>query len=448
MMKNIYRLALIAFTLLMLASCSPDDAKKMSDALYVEKHGMDVLDTNTGQLNSGANVKECPITVSDVFSGPSNTGIDKYLRLTVPGTDHNVVRFVIETIIGDPSDIGNNGQIFDQAAEVYGKIIGGIQEILLASVVVALLLYLASVALGIAKPHIFHILVMLIKFVIIMILLSPGGWGYFNASVIKFFDGFVVDVINITAQAFGDTDILDIFDSVGDQVAQFLNAKFGMLMVATYFDPEYIGTAYTLILCVMIYTYLLMILGVVKSLLITFLARYCLYGVAPFFLIFLLFNQTASLFKGWLEQVISFSLQAVFIFAFLGIINSVLGGFIMATFDTASTVPICWREFKGFGGVNDTGSTMYAWQLGETGYPGPDDLPFEWWPMVIVTFLVIMLNQMMKWSAKVSSRIAGGLLIHNPQDALANPISGVDFGDKSAWIARNNQAIQQQQNGP
>lgn len=73
-----------------------------------------------------------------------------------------------------------------------------------------------------------------------------------------------------------------------------------------------------------------------------------LFGIAPIFIAFLLFNKTRQLFFGWLSQVITFALTPVMMFAFLSFYGGLLSAVLTSMFNG---IDFCFTSFLSIPGT-------------------------------------------------------------------------------------------------
>lgn len=84
------------------------------------------------------------------------------------------------------------------------------------------------------------------------------------------------------------------------------------------------GTMYAILLLFGLYQLFTGIMKVVTVYAMSLFARALLFAIAPIFLAFLLFQQTKTMFDGWLKQLVNYSLEPVLVTAFLGLFISLI----------------------------------------------------------------------------------------------------------------------------
>ncbi len=232
---------------------------------------------------------------------------------------------------------------------------------------VSVLLFAGSILLGMTQASGYNIVMYMFKLIIIYQL--AVNYIYFNIYVVQSFESLLSDVMSATALTFSDYvststkgACLGVFGSVACDIPGTITSLFGidifsllhissstagsvMLfgamdnMLSRIFDFHLwqlilgllsmgkTGIFYSVMVFAMIVAYFGTVVIAIKTYFMAEIARWVLYGLAPLFLSFALFNQTRSLFDGWLQQLINYTLQPVFLFIFLGMFHSMLSGF-------------------------------------------------------------------------------------------------------------------------
>jgi type IV secretory pathway VirB6-like protein len=236
----------------------------------------------------------------------------------------------------------------------------------------AVIFFAASVLLGIIQANGYNMLMFIIKLVIIYQLTI--NYIYFQMYVIQTFEAIVADATMFATFTFSDyverkafvSGVLGQWSNIGEGLQSMFGGDFlnyiGVdnitnkldifyaidLNLSNFFSFDYIkmilalgGFGYTgifsaFIMLATMVTYFLAIVLCIKVYLMAYIARFVLYALGPLFISFALFNQTRSLFDGWLQQLINFTLQPVFLFIFFGMFHSITTGMLQQTVNNLS----------------------------------------------------------------------------------------------------------------
>jgi len=167
----------------------------------------------------------------------------------------------------------------------------------------------------------------------------------------------------------------------------------------------------------------------IKVYLFAFIARHVLYALGPIFLTFALFTQTRSLFDGYIEQLINFSLQPVFLFIFLGLFHSVLAGFASEMyledltdakrFSVDGTLAEGEEMCIGYTKLDSEfmGKELYFYRLckgNENDCYSMTDLnspiPIDIWVVIAAIIVCYLMFEMTTWVVQVASRLSSGMV--------------------------------------
>ncbi len=210
--------------------------------------------------------------------------------------------------------------------------------------------------------------------------------------------------------------------------SQFWNFKMVKVLLALIFSG-FTGWIYGIVLVWAMIGYLFTMVSAMWIFLVAFIARSLLYGIAPLFIAFALFKQTRSLFDGWLQQLISFALQPLFLFAFLGLFHKMINEMLKVTLeridiDTAlnpqkwpymgkSQTMVCYERFNP-----ESDFPFYWWRFkvnqgsaGQVTVQGYDaDQPINIFSILVVAILVQIMRNLTHWTVQAASSIAQGFL--------------------------------------
>jgi type IV secretory pathway VirB6-like protein len=281
-----------------------------------------------------------------------------------------------------------------------------------------------------------------VKLGIVAMLLQPGSWSYFSGYVVTFFNQGTDDLINIfTSIAVGGVSVAGDppFKALDDVLTKALSTKMVVTVMAIFTTGIY-GLLLGFLLVACLGSFIKSIFQAMLIYLMALVLKTVLFGIAPIFISFILFARTKPLFDGWLNQIISASLQPVLLFAFFGFFAKLIEGLINKTL----AAPVCWTELaegiRGspyaqrfwtfmapdasgspapFGGLND----LFGAASGAPG--GTPPFPIENVAVLLITFIFI---------AELSTRF-NQIVIQVAQD-LANASANLSAlaGSMNQWF--------------
>ena len=161
-----------------------------------------------------------------------------------------------------------------------------------------------------------------IKIAIVLTVFSDASWRFFNGYLFELFtkgiDYLFSSVIGATSQVgnlFGFVDpVIDKFTSGtfwGLLAIQLLQISNGLIVFA-------ILTIYSMLI------YFRALLEIIINYCLAFLGMSVLISLAPFFIIFILFEQTRSLFDNWLSSLFNYMIQPTILLIFFLLIDQLM----------------------------------------------------------------------------------------------------------------------------
>jgi len=245
----------------------------------------------------------------------------------------NVVTPVVEVMDG-----ASDGSTPGQAERIYRLLIadGRYQAILSICLVVMLTFYGVGTLMGVNEITHTELVNRVIKIGLIYLFVSPTGWYWFNEFVVNFFKNGTDYLAFMMASSFDNSpeianaitnnDYYDksiLFGSVDKVFGLFFSdavqKKVSALLFASIFGFVYLWIIY---LSFMLYVY-----AVCNAVLLYLTSQVfisILFILGPLFLIFTLFGQTKDMFDNWLKQLITFSLQQIFLLTTLAFFNMMM----------------------------------------------------------------------------------------------------------------------------
>lgn len=349
-----------------------------------------------------------------------------------------LARSVIEDLFDGILDYDNSGA-FDTPVFVAAAA---------AAATLFVIFYAIAFMFALAPLTIYEVVGRFVKIAIVMAFLGGDAWDLYEELFVNvFYEGVeeitngVVD-IGQSAITLGDSVgiglstgglTIAILTGVSAPLAMFAKITAMVLsprmlvIVLTCFGTAPYGLPMGFILGYGCFLVMTMFLRVVEVYGVSLIARAILLGVGPIFFIFLLFKKTKPLFIGWLNELISYSLQPILMFAVMSFFVPMLESSINSTVPRG-LVEACYVPKRDNSG-NIT--SQQAWRFALFGYPYQGDwgknglllaaippldtlLPdFPIHPMALLIFLIVAYTarQLVDISAELGREIAGGTVL-------------------------------------
>lgn len=237
---------------------------------------------------------------------------------------------------------------------------GSYQMALNAAVTLMVVIGGIGFTIGVIQPSFAQLLVRLLKLGIVYAVVSPGGWTFFSDYAVKFFmdgtDELVKGVVAIGTGVTPPPGATPFYQL--DRLASFLidpDTIIAILGTFTAGGPYGMGMGgLMLIAC---WGFVSLIIKALRIYAVTFVGRSLLLGVAPVFIVFLLFDRTKQMFVSWVNALISMMLQPVLLFTFLSFFLVLIES---GAKDMLSS-ELCWTEIKA-GSQGNANPTAF-WRL-------------------------------------------------------------------------------------
>lgn len=187
-----------------------------------------------------------------------------------------------------------------------------------------------------------------------------GPWTFFNVTVVSFFDNSLNELINFMGnisigQGWVETAPTASFSMFDNILATVLSPKMLVTLVAIVFSGPF-GIIFGLIIFIGLGQFMAAMFQAVWVLIMSMVVRTFLFGIAPLFFVFLMFERTRHLFDGWLNQVINACLQPLFLFIFFAFFANL----IYASLFIFLSIPACQLPWDC---VDGTPETCTIWRL-------------------------------------------------------------------------------------
>lgn len=282
---------------------------------------------------------------AQVVSGPETcTGFSdlaKQANANTPGLLTNITDYVKEVVNGATQNLY---QAFTNS--------GAYQAAVGAAITLMIVIFGVSFLIGVVQASFGQVLIRLAKIGIILTLISPAGWQFFSDYAVKFFND-------------GTDQLIGIVMEIGTGVAATANQPFVVLdglakivlspdmiiaIMGSVFNSGPYGLAMGGLLGVGVFGLLKMLINGLRLYAISFVMRSLMLGVAPIFVVFLLFDKTKQLFSGWVNILVLLSFRPILYFTFISFFLVMLTS---ATTNMMGGKELCWVAYKGTQGTEN-----------------------------------------------------------------------------------------------
>ncbi|MCH2546026.1 MAG: type IV secretion system protein [Alphaproteobacteria bacterium] len=193
---------------------------------------------------------------------------------------------------------------------------------------------------------------------------------------------------------------LVIFEAL---VTQIFSPHMGLVILTLFLSGAY-GWVIAIFLMVGLVFFVFTLLGAVTLYLTCLIGQYLLLSLLPFFVVFLLFEKTQHLFQGWFNMLLTYSLQPIFLFAYISLFVVVTSAALAQILD----VRICWAKWFAVGWVFDLSKWFFY------GANGPlVDLPFGFFEVLIFVLLVALMHEFKDHVEQIANDIGNSYVYSN-----------------------------------
>ncbi len=342
-----------------------NDGIKMNNPFYDSSAGDTFCTTaeipGNGTTQSPGTCKKQYYCANKYSNNNGKYYINVKIKNPVGGNISNIIGSVIKPVVevmdgkkDDPETAEVNESTMGQAERVYKLLIADhrYKAILTMSLVTMFTFYGFGYLIGAVELNHADLINRIIKIGLIYLFVGETGWEWFNKIVVKFFKDSTDYLAFMMASSFDDSPELSnaiaqgqyydkslLFASVDKVFGLFFSSavqkKISALLFASIF-----GWAYLLILYS---SFMLYVYAVANAVLLYLTAQVfisVLFVLGPIFFVFTLFAQTKEMFDNWLKQLISFSLQQIFLLTTLAFFNMMM----YEVIKMALGYKICWDE--------------------------------------------------------------------------------------------------------
>ena len=435
-MKNVLKNVIAIFLVFVLSSCGGEE----SDGTPQNRVESEI--TNAGLLEETISGK-CIFIKEVLLFPPQKCYARTELEAVVPAVDISRYRCgdnytpaacCIDDIFRVPDvDIGEVGMVqwlvtnidnnlVPKIGELYEALVGTTNsapytKIINIMITMAIIIYGASIALGLthASPYLALMFVLRIIFVVVF----ATNWTNFESFFIRTIeDDIVKGLSNVVISAVAEENsganfnasLDEQFLAMDQMLSFFFSWKIFQLILATM--TSVMGGLYVITLVILMFAYVFVIIEAIQIYLYSMFARAILYMLAPIFIPFILLDQTRSIFIGWFKQLMNFSLQPIFLFAFVALFHLIFMKYLteggLLRFEDYK---ICQGHlFTLAEGIFEFFPWPEITDVKENAVVDSKDMPFNLWTIFSLLLLTYMMRNMMHWSLDLASRLSGGIV--------------------------------------
>ncbi|MDB2550634.1 type IV secretion system protein [Rickettsiales bacterium] len=289
--------------------------------------------------------------------------------------------------------------------------------------VLFLTFYAISYFMGLSEMNQSEILKMVLKIGIIYLLISPNSWYWYKIFFVDTFKNGVNYIIFLMSVTFDrDPEILSAINNYdfsnktllfksSDRIFRLLFDDVMHKKILGLIFNNLFGIIYVLVIYYAILIYLRAFFTSISFFLIAYTQMSIMLIFGPIFILFIFFSRTERLFKNWYENLISFSLQMIFLSLFLSFFNSIIYELIKMNFNYM----VCWGTVWSIP-IIDIGSIFEFWSLPSTGMGlNPNNSIVSDAPkllsIILLYFVCKAMLDFIDYGSALSAKIAGNLRI-------------------------------------
>lgn len=248
-----------------------------------------------------------------------------------------------------------------------------------------------------------------IKISFVYLMIGTDGWEFYNRFFVRFFKEGIDYLTFSIAAAFSDDDAINnaimqnklydktiLFDSINSSLRLLISDKITARIWGVFFS-SLAGPIYLIIIFCAIMTFLVSIL---TALLLYVTAQFFisfLLAFGPIFFVLLVFEKTKNMFDKWISNLISFSLEQIFLITCISLFNSLAYNIIKSTFSYRVCMKPLFSIDWGFKKFN----FFTFWRISENDIPGL-------FQVLLIFLLAYLMKQFVQFMADLGAKLGGG----------------------------------------
>lgn len=427
---------------------TPDPSRSVDDTIDLGPDSTSYRQTSTAEQSGTIWLKIYDLNSSDPgyaqASGDGNFGNNAgQYEVTITVVTHpKTVSTAINWLVD-----GVKAQLTEAREAVYrGIITTQFARIVRAMLALYIVLYGIAFVYGmISQPQI-DFIIRIVKIAVIIQLISPGSWDFFNTYLFRIFTDGSSYLIHVMSNAYSAGPAVTSWTPDQPIEWTFLDQTFSQLFsqatwikLAGLLFAFPLGLLYLVLIVMTMVAYVSAVAWVILTYLLSLVALSLLIAVAPIFISFLLFTKTAEMFKNWVNQIFSYALRPVVLIALMVIFNY----FIVAALLRVLNYGVCWKCLWDAGGLCLWSFYTPVWPAIWVYNDPVATLPVTIIDILILLMLTKMLPKIIAYAEKTAAQLSSvpGRLnltaIAKPQiDSLGDAMKATIGTDKDSQARR------------
>ncbi|WP_238924704.1 TrbL/VirB6 family protein [Orientia tsutsugamushi] len=254
--------------------------------------------------------------------------------------------------------------------------------------------------LGVVKVTAYDLLIRCSKIIVIAALFNENSQYIFYDTLFPMFDGGINSLISYAVKTTA-SDVNNPFKFLDLVVSRYIDVNFLKIILIEIVNIHNGLTILGILTLWSIMRFIIIMVKVCMELLMSMIAIAILVGLAPMFIVFILFDRIAEIFKRWLSALLLNTLMPVIMIIFILIINELMLVAVEAAFPE---IRICW------GTLFDIELNL---DLSAIGLPTAFSIPLMAVPFYKVVFMGGNLFNAMDLGNSFAGSLAGVFLLYN-----------------------------------
>lgn len=248
-----------------------------------------------------------------------------------------------------------------------------------------------------------------IKISFIYLMIGTDGWEFYNRFFVRFFKEGIDYLTFSIAAAFSDDDAINdavmqnklydktiLFDSINSSLRLLISDKLTARVWGVFFSslagPIYLILIFCAIMLFLVSILTALLLYVTAQFFISFLLAF-----GPIFFALLVFEKTKGMFDKWIGNLISFSLEQIFLITCISLFNSLAYNIIKSTFNYRVCIKPLFTFKFGAKEIN----LFTFWRISENDIPGL-------FQVLLIFLLAYLMKQFVQFMADLGAKLGGG----------------------------------------